>query len=905
MRPHSRALAKSHGTHRALLNRYTDANGRTIPARRPDPLHRAWCLSGVLAAGIALIFSPAFAGSISPARTASDLDNPHKGFMLWATDYSDGAPDNYYGSTLFHVYVPWREIESADQVFDWSGFETRHLQPVLDDYTNATFVLRPVADYPDGENSGITLFYGGVDLRRDFPTFLTNAPLSIAAWTYSDCDGDGPGVTPDWNDPDMIAQMQDFILSMASHFDGDPRITAVQTGLLGLWGEWHQSGCDSHAPGTAAKAAVRDAYAAAFSATPVQTRYPRNPDAVGVEFGFHEDYFPSFTAPCVYGFPDCDDSGDWSLDYCFQNVTTGSVDNWRSNPVSGESPVAAQKRAWSNDFNDVLTVIRNYHFSFLGPAGGHEWDGNQALLGEMKRALGYNLHVERCDWPDAIRLGESFRVALVLTNSGSAPCYQDFPVELALCSSGGAPAWSNRFAFSLRDVVPGMLCSNTESFIVDCIPAGDWSLRVGVIDPRSGVPGVRVQSSGEDARLRYEMGPVTVGPHAPAVHTLATHADTDITALTEEAINRAKAKLHIAYGHTSHGSQVTDGMSGLVGFANGGGKGLSLPTDIFAWNNGGTGGALDLHDYAMGGDVGYWPAWYNNTIAYLDSPANSNVNVIVWSWCGQVDAKYAAGTRGSEYLVPMSDLETSYPDVIFIYMTGHVDIYDDANNKAANDMIRAYCASNNKVLFDFADFDRHDPDGTHYEYVQDSCAYYDGPMSGSTYLGNWATEWQNSHVEDVDWYSCSSAHSQPLNANQKAYGAWALWCKLAADLDRDGIPDTWEESHGGTCHFAGGDHDRDGDGSPDTDEHGADTDPTNATSVFAIVSISNVPPVTVRFLSSSNRHYSLQYRASLATGQWSWVDDRTNVPGSNSLSSLTDTNPPAAGCFYRLGVQMP
>ena len=111
------------------------------------------------------------------------------------------------------------------------------------------------------------------------------------------------------------------------------------------------------------------------------------------------------------------------------------------------------------------------------------------------------------------------------------------------------------------------------------------------------------------------------------------HNSTDITALTESDINMAKSNLHIVYGHTSHGSQLTSGMSGLVTFANNGGKGLSLATDIFAWNNGGSGGALDLHDYGMGGDVGYYPQWYNNTVTYLNNPDNSDVNVVMWSWC--------------------------------------------------------------------------------------------------------------------------------------------------------------------------------------------------------------------------------------------------------------------------------
>ena len=123
-----------------------------------------------------------------------------------------------------------------------------------------------------------------------------------------------------------------------------------------------------------------------------------------------------------------------------------------------------------------------------------------------------------------------------------------------------------------------------------------------------------------------------------------------------------------------------------------------------------------------------------------------------------------------------------YPDVTFVYMTGHVDHWDDANNKAANLMIKDYCNSNNKVLYDFADIECYDPDGTYYEFPHDNCDYYSS-ASGSL-LGNWATEWQNSHVENTDWYNCSSAHSQPLNANRKAYAAWWLWAIIAG----------WDES---------------------------------------------------------------------------------------------------------------
>ena len=272
---------------------------------------------------------------------------------------------------------------------------------------------------------------------------------------------------------------------------------------------------------------------------------------------------------------------------------------------------------------------------------------------------------------------------------------------------------------------------------------------------------------------------ISIG-HIPAAFAQALivdHTCTDIARIPEAAIVQAKATLHIAYGHTSHGSQLTTGMTGLVAFANRGGKGLALPKDLFAWKHGGANGALDLHDYAMGGDVGYYPDWVNNTRAYLNNPQNADVNVILWSWCGQVSGKYSNNTLLTEYIEPMAQLERDYPHVTFVYMTGHVDHSDDNDNKAANQVIRDYCKANDKALYDFADIESHDPNGVYYPFPNDDCGYY-ASRTGAK-LGNWATAWQDSHTVNVDWYSCESAHSEPVNANQKAYAAWWLFARLA------------------------------------------------------------------------------------------------------------------------------
>lgn len=272
------------------------------------------------------------------------------------------------------------------------------------------------------------------------------------------------------------------------------------------------------------------------------------------------------------------------------------------------------------------------------------------------------------------------------------------------------------------------------------------------------------------------------------------HTCVEITQIPEWAIIQAKQRLHIAYSHTSHGSQVTTGMTGLVAFANKGGKGLTLEKDIFAWNDGGIDGALDLHDYAMPGDVGYYPDWVDSTRTYLNDPQNADVNVIMWSWCSQVSARYVNGQLFTEYLNPMSQLEKDYPGITFIYMTGHVHHSQDMYLKAANHVVREYCKANNKVLYDFADIESYDPDGTWYPFPDDNCDYY-ASRTGAL-LGNFAREWQNSHTINVDWYDCPSAHSEPLNANRKACAAWYLFARLGgwpgpcslgdADLNCDG-----------------------------------------------------------------------------------------------------------------------
>lgn len=251
------------------------------------------------------------------------------------------------------------------------------------------------------------------------------------------------------------------------------------------------------------------------------------------------------------------------------------------------------------------------------------------------------------------------------------------------------------------------------------------------------------------------------------------------------AITGAKNQLFIGYGHTSHGSQITDGLSGLAAFADTGNLGGAYTDSLLAVNASGADGALHLFEgsgYEEGwlqGDAG-WSGnnLYDETKEFLDDASHGAYNVIMWSWCGQLSGYSDEDVRVG-YLEPMARLEQEYGHVVFVYMTGHLDGTGTSGNlHQRNEQIRAYCRDNNKWLLDFADIESYDPDGNAVlaKAANDEC-WYDSDAN-NTRDRNWAQEWQSAHTQGVDWYQCGSAHSEPINANMKAYAAWWLFARI-------------------------------------------------------------------------------------------------------------------------------
>ena len=238
------------------------------------------------------------------------------------------------------------------------------------------------------------------------------------------------------------------------------------------------------------------------------------------------------------------------------------------------------------------------------------------------------------------------------------------------------------------------------------------------------------------------------------------HTCTNINQVPEYWINKAKSDFKMSYGHTSHGSQIVAGMNLLKGSAG----------SLYWFDHNGTDGGLSLHDYEPSGDLGNpdRTTWAERTRTMLDESSNDR-NFVMWSWCGQVSSASEADIN--TYLTLMNQLELDYPNVTFVYMTGHLDGRgEEGNLHLRNNQIRNYCTTNGKILFDFADIESYNPDGNYFldRGANDQCGY-DG--------GNWADEW--CAINPGECESCSCAHSRCLNCQQKGKAFWWMMARAA------------------------------------------------------------------------------------------------------------------------------
>jgi len=260
--------------------------------------------------------------------------------------------------------------------------------------------------------------------------------------------------------------------------------------------------------------------------------------------------------------------------------------------------------------------------------------------------------------------------------------------------------------------------------------------------------------------------------NAPPQAIVVDHTTTDISQIPAYWIEQAKGFV-VHYAHTSHGSQVLSGLQWLEA------QSATYDVQITASGvvvNSATPGALSFYDgNNYPGNTYITPDMFWEVLDGVTHTrtvaATGWFDLSTWTWCGQ--ASSYSTTQIQLYLDTLRQLESEYPGLRFILLTGHTDgTTPPSPLHTNNDLIRQYARDHAMVLFDFADIETYAPDGG-------------GPYANNSEgTCQWCSAWCSAHPSDCASLPGDCAHtSSPTQARLfcklKAQAWWWLMARLA------------------------------------------------------------------------------------------------------------------------------
>ena len=361
--------------------------------------------------------------TVRPTPFAGAINNPLKGFRAY-------KPDAF--GLLERKYIKWSEIELADgDSVDRIVAHTNRITTVRGrrfEDLNIKLVPRVYLDW------------NGTPGRQHWPADLH---------------------TFDYDSPEFQARLRRLVAKLGAAWDNDPRIFAVQMGLIGRFGEHHNP-----APTTAQRRLLAEAFTAAFKHKPVLVRH-NDPEFMAAGFGIYYDTFANLSREPPDG---PKDQFPWQATHVWR-------DQWKRAPIEGEVEYNWQKQresakpeqTFGRTPDETMTVpayrafmldkIRRYHASYLGWISSYTDTDRAVVAGaaELQQAFGYRFVLESVTYPLVTQPGAQLAVTLAVRNTGSAPFYLDWPVAVALLDPATRqPVWSAPLdGLDLRRWLPG------------------------------------------------------------------------------------------------------------------------------------------------------------------------------------------------------------------------------------------------------------------------------------------------------------------------------------------------------------------------------------------------------------------------------------------------------------------
>ncbi|HET7212198.1 MAG TPA: DUF4832 domain-containing protein, partial [Terriglobia bacterium] len=311
-------------------------------------------------------------------------------------------------------------------------------------------------------------------------------------------DKDGNIWQPDFSDPLYLKYWGELVAAAGARYDGNPNLEMVDISSVGYWGE----GWSNYMPPFKYQKALIDIYLDAFKRTPLLMNFDEQQALTyGTEHG------AGWRLDC-WG----DMRGPWGAmldEYPEQIVRAGIQNVWERSPVSLEScgvPGSWFKRGYDLDY--ILAQALRWHASSVNiksSAIPPQW---KQQFEEFEKKMGYRFILRRLEYPKEVRPGEMMPVSMWFLNAGVAPVYRDYILAVELSSPEGKAIIKT--PADVRKWLPGDAMFDGTLFVPQTLKPGEYHFRVGLLDPRTEQPAIKLAIEGRQPDGWYDLGTIEV-----------------------------------------------------------------------------------------------------------------------------------------------------------------------------------------------------------------------------------------------------------------------------------------------------------------------------------------------------------------------------------------------------------
>jgi hypothetical protein len=317
-------------------------------------------------------------------------------------------------------------------------------------------------------------------------------------------DKDGKIWQPDFNDPLYLKYWGELVAEAGKRYNGNPGLDTVDISSVGYWGE----GWSPYMASFLSQKALIDIWIDAFPNTTLLMNFDE-PQALA--YGTRQG--AGWRLDCLGDMRLSSQDANFEpemLDvYPQQIVRTGIQEVWRHRPVSLET--CWTPSGWKDkgfDVSYILDQALRWHITSLNVKSSpipSEW---KVQFDAFQKRMGYRFVLRRLEYPGVVRAGSMMPVHMWWLNAGVAPIYREYKLALQLQSSTRSATL--QVSATLTEWLPGDAIVDQSLYIPEDLPPGRYKVRVGILDPQSSEPAIRLGIEGRQEDGWYNLGSVIV-----------------------------------------------------------------------------------------------------------------------------------------------------------------------------------------------------------------------------------------------------------------------------------------------------------------------------------------------------------------------------------------------------------